>query len=250
MKKFGFVFLVALFFSTAYSFEITRNLSLSTENIKSLNIKCGAGFLKIIGKIGIDKIEVNAEIVGKGFDEEKIEHFINLELIEKNESAFLTSNFKGFKSGFFSKKEGLINLTITIPKKLDVSINDGSGLIDVRDLNGHLEINDGSGSIEVLRINGFVNIKDGSGSIDATDIKGDLKIIDGSGPISIVKINGNVHVVDGSGSMVLKEIMGSVFVDDGSGSILIDGVEMNVKIENSGSGDLKIKNVKGNVEKN
>jgi len=43
--------------------------------------------------------------------------------------------------------------------------------------------------------------------------------------------------------------MGSVEIDDGSGDIIIDGVEKDVTIEEAGSGDVRIRNVKGKVRK-
>jgi len=38
-------------------------------------------------------------------------------------------------------------------------------------------------------------------------------------------------------------------IDDGSGDIVIDGVEKDVTIEEAGSGDIEINNVKGRVRK-
>ena len=49
--------------------------------------------------------------------------------------------------------------------------------------------------------------------------------------------------------MNIIEISGKVTVRDGSGSININGVEQEVIIEESGSGGLTIRNVKGNVQK-
>ena len=54
-------------------------------------------------------------------------------------------------------------------------------------------------------------------------------------------------MTDGSGTIFIQQVGGTVKIDDGSGSIHIDGVEKDVIIEDSGSGGLDIRNVKGKV---
>lgn len=56
-----------------------------------------------------------------------------------------------------------------------------------------------------------------------------------------------MSVEDGSGEITIFHVQGSVEIDDGSGDINIDGVEKDVTIKEAGSGDVRIRNVKGKV---
>ena len=216
--KFKILFLATLFLSAciAFPFEEAKELSLSAQGIETLEINCGSGFLKVTGYEGRNKIEVEAEIEVEGRRESDAEEFIRkyveLSLEKKGSRAVLISNFKDFPK-FFSLGNTVINLTVSIPRNLDLDINDGSGSIRVENIAGNVSVDDGSGSMEIENVEGSVRIDDGSGTIE----------------------------VNGIGR--------NVEVNDGSGSIYIDGVEGDVIIKDDGSGSIRIQNVKGKVVK-
>lgn len=233
--KVKILLLVTLFLSAcaAFPYQDMKELSLSAQGIETLEIKCGSGFLKVTGYEGRDKIEVEAEIEVEGRRESDAEEFmrkyVELSLEKRGRKAVLTSNFKDFPK-FFSFGNTVINLTVTIPKDMDLDINDGSGSIRVENIAGNVSVDDGSGSMEIENVEGSVRIDDGSGTIEVDDVRGD------------------VDVNDGSGSTYIRNIGGNVTVRDGSGSIYINGVEKDVFIPREGSGSLRISNVKGKVK--
>lgn len=253
-------------FSLMGAFKTEEKLSLPAEGIDTLVIDCGAGFLKIKGVDGLEKIEVLAEIKtsGGGDRDEVLNKRVELTLEKKGSKAILVSKIK---KKFLSFGSNYINLTVRIPAKLNLVIDDGSGSIEIAKVNGGIDLEDGSGSMQITGVKGNMDIVDGSGSMTLKDIKGNLKIKDGSGTVKIKGVGGNLILDDGSGSVYIKNVKGSVevedgsgsmdilntggsvIVDDGSGSVTIDGVGENVTIKEAGSGSLKIKNVKGKVKK-
>ena len=253
MRIFCILFSIFLILtSPAFAHEETRELTLSVQDISTLKIDCGSGFLKVTNDGAGRNIEVKAEIcVEKVSDrkaEELIEKSLELYLEKKGSKAVLYSHFEN--SSWFSlgrNVQAVVNLTVVVPENVDLEIEDGSGSIDIRNVTGNIELIDGSGSITLEDVHGDVNIEDGSGSIEVENITGNLDIDDGSGGIDIDEVTGNVHVDDNSGSMEIRHVGGNVTVDDGSGSITIDTVAQNVTIEDDGSGGLSINRVKGNV---
>jgi DUF4097 and DUF4098 domain-containing protein YvlB len=194
--------------------ERERTLSLPSSQGGYLAIDAGAGFLKVAGREGQSTIEVQAQIVGRGFSGEDLDAFIKekvvLTLEKTPRGAALKAEIKQRSWSSFMLG-ARIDLTVTVPKATHLSIDDGSGDMVVEDLQGNLTIDDGSGDIQVKNV------------------------------------TGDVKVDDGSGSMTLLHIGGSVTVEDGSGSILIDDVAKDVHLGNTGRGGLKVKNVKGQV---
>lgn len=122
-----------------------------------------------------------------------------------------------------------LDLLVEVPDALAVSIDDGSGSMEVRSV-------------------GSVEIEDGSGSMEISDVRGDLTIDDGSGSITIDDVTGDVRVDDGSGSMKISNVGGSVTVDDGSGSIRVDDVSGDFTVVDDGSGGVNHSGVAGRVE--
>ncbi len=248
--KISFLVMLFLFTSTAFPSEQVKNLSLSAKGIDKLDIDCGAGFLKVYGREGLKEIKVKAEIVVKGGSVKRvIQKYIKLSLKKRGRSAVLVSqvDWSGSSSLF---KSAVINLTVTVPKNMDLIVDDGSGSMEIKDITGDLKVDDGSGSMEIENITGNLKVDDGSGSMKIEKIKGNVDIDDGSGKLEARDIQGDISIEDGSGSIYVKKIDGSVTVRDGSGSINIDGIEKNVNILRSGSGGLNIDNVKGKVKIN
>ena len=233
--KFRIIFMALLLLCASFTFayENVKNLSLSARGIEKLEIDCGSGFLKVRGREGLREIKVEAEIVLEGKSEKSAEAFLKkylkLSLEKKGSRAVLTSGFESYRS-LFSFTNKVVNLTVSLPKDMN------------------LDVDDGSGSIIIENIAGDVNVDDGSGSMDIMNIGGNLDVDDGSGQIDVEGVSGDVSVDDGSGSMTIRNIEGSVTVRDGSGSITIDGVEKDVYIPSAGSGSVRVNNVKGKVK--
>jgi DUF4097 and DUF4098 domain-containing protein YvlB len=264
----GVVFLSATF---AFSYQEVKELNLTAEGIKQLEIRCGAGSLEVVGREDLGEIQVTAEIVVKGASEKKAERFIKermkLSLEKIGEKAVLVSKFKQPHPILFSFKEKVINLTVNVPKTMplriddgsgsmkignikgNVVIDDGSGSMNIEDITGKVEIDDGSGSIRAEKIEGNMEIDDGSGEVEVKNVSGDVWIDDGSGSIEMRGILGSVSIIDGSGSIYVEDVQGDVEVSDGSGSININGVDRDVTIKRAGSGSVNIRNVKGKISK-
>jgi hypothetical protein len=247
------IFFLNAIFADEYIEE--KNLNLSTEGIEILNIDCGAGFLKVKGIDELKNIEVHAEIIIKRVDkdeaEEIIEKYIELSLEKKGENAFLKAGLD-YSGSFFDRLFGespqvLINLTVNIPKGMSLDVDDGSGFIDIRNVEGKVDLDDGSGETLMEYIKGNVYVEDGSGELELVEIQGNVEIDDGSGELVLKNITGDVSVDDGSGEIIVENIDGTIKIDDGSGSINIDGVSGDVIILEDGSGSVSTNNVSGKV---
>ncbi|MCP5047460.1 MAG: DUF4097 domain-containing protein [bacterium] len=235
--------------------ETSKQLTLQgADSLSALEVDCGSGFLKLEGVDGLKEIEVNATIIVKGIDDAKtkdyVGDYVKLTLSKKGSKAVLVSKIKsGIFSSIFRSGHAVINLEVRVPKKFALDIDDGSGFIEISNVNGNVELDDGSGSIKCEDVGGTVKIDDGSGSIQLENIGGDIDIEDGSGSIQVSKAGGDVNLDDSSGGISVYDTKGSVTVDDGSGGILIDGVKKDVDIKRAGSGSVTIRNVEGKIRR-
>jgi hypothetical protein len=226
------VMMLILLVSAGFTFETEKILTLPADGLKAFRIDCGAGRLDVAGADGLDRIEVRAVIHAEGVDQSKMDDFlkdhIKLLLEKRGDRAVLEATTEG-RWGIFFSAGAWIDLAVRVPRSLALEIDDGSGDMVVEDVAADVFIDDGSGDIRVVRLGGRLEIDDNSGDIDVRDLTGDLAIDDGSGDIEVLKVGGSVNV------------------DDGSGDITIDGVGVDVLIEDAGSGDVRIDNVKGRV---
>ena len=256
MKKIAFFCLIFLFsLAGAFASQSREALTLPAAGCRALDIECGAGNLKVQGDDKLERIEVDAVLVVRGIGESDLPEFkkdhVTLKLEKSGDRAILRALIeeKFSLENLFGGREAYIDLHVRLPRRLALDIDDGSGDCDIRDCDGGLEIEDGSGDVRLANIMGAVKIDDGSGDLFLTGVGGDVEIEDGSGDIELKDAGGDVEIEDGSGQMEVFNVRGSLVIDDGSGDIVIDGVEKDVTIEEAGSGDIEINNVKGRVRK-
>ena len=171
---------------------------------------------------------IDSGVFGRAEDVRRLQQ-AGLSLEKIGERAVLKGyfQFNGFPRRFSG--DALCNLTVRVPKTIDLAVDDGSG------------------SMAVVNIRGDVSIEDGSGDITVRGVEGDVRVDDGSGDIDIRDVTGGLRIDDGSGSMTITGIGGSVTVDDGSGDIEIDAVGGDVILESTGSGGVSIGFVRGRV---
>ena len=219
--------------------NIEEKLTLNSADIKTLEIDAGAGFLIVNGNKQATSIDVDADIYTT--DDKDYE----LTLTRKGDKAVLVAKHSSVRISWGDSPK--INVTVSVPDSIALDIDDGSGSIDVNNINSNVDIKDGSGSLNVKNIQGNLNIDDGSGSLEVANVSGDVEIEDGSGSMFVTDISGSVNVDDGSGEMVLHHIGGTVVIDDGSGSIEVKDAG-GLKITESGSGGVNIKEIRGEVD--
>jgi len=232
--------------STVFAYQDSREMQLSARDIESFSINCGAGFLKVIGEKNRHTIQVTADIRSRRLTPARAKQVINrsleLKLRQQGNRAVLVSRISSHPGN-----DLMVDLTVYVPERFHLDINDGSGEMIVRDIAGIVTIDDGSGGMDLLNLGSAVHIDDGSGAITLKNAGGDVDIEDGSGVILVSRVNGNLTVDDSSGEIRIAGVGGNVRIRDGSGSINIREVGQDVHIIEAGSGGLHISQVKGNI---
>ncbi len=225
------MFLASFASAAAGDYNEIRNLSVDPSGVETLVINVGAGSLDVRGVDGLDSIDVKATIVIPDADDDEGQKVIAKHLTLTLESDGSVVDLKSsFKQGFWSiGSGGRVDLEVRAPSNLAVSIDDGSGSMDVSNFSGDMRIDDGSGSMDIQKV-ASVNIDDGSGSIDISGATGD------------------VYINDGSGSITVESVGGTVTIDDGSGSIRVNDVAEDLIILDDGSGGVSFSDVRGTVE--
>ena len=240
------LFLPVLVLNPLYA--LSNELELPAGDIYELRIHCGAGSLYLVNAEWRSTIKVFAEIetkeLSQGDADLFVEKNINLSLVRQGHRAFLKSDLK---PTFLRQVDARINLTIEVPRGIDVFIDDGSGPIHIQYFSGHLDIKDDSGRITIENTVGNIRVADGSGDIILDNIAGNVEIKDGSGSIDVNRIKGDVRITDSSGSISIQYVGGNVTLMDESGTIDINDITGNVLIRSSGSGEMNIERVKGKV---
>lgn len=241
------------------NYHSQQELIIDAQTLNALEVEAGAGSLIIVGSEHVTEITVVADLYTKNRDAVDYE----LTLTDAGKGAILIAKINS--SGFWQGDAPHIDIKVTMPSHLTLNVDDGSGAINISNINAEvkvkdgsgdltiqnvkrdLEINDGSGSLYISQIMGNVTVIDGSGEMEISDVSGNLNVNDGSGSIYVKGISGNTIFKDGSGDLTVRKVDGMVTIDDGSGDIDVEQAG-GLKILQSGSGGLRVKKVKGGFE--
>jgi DUF4097 and DUF4098 domain-containing protein YvlB len=223
------MFASSLTYAAWNGYTETRDLELATDGIDILEIDAGAGGIVVTGAADASNITVIATIhVDDDEDDaiKTIEKHLVLKLEKVHDKAILDAYFD--QNGWGFRKSASVDIEVTIPHGLAIYVDDGSGPMQIEDVQSDVRIDDGSGSIEVSGASSVI-------------------VDDGSGSMRIVGVTGDVEVEDGSGDITIQAIGGTVTIDDGSGSIDVRDVEQDLDIVDDGSGSVRIADVRGSV---
>lgn len=184
-----------------------RELTLDSQDLQGLIAETGAGSLEIIGVEGLSQIKLVADIYSnKGSNDSKL----ILTLEKKANKAKLKADFE--QSGF-NNYSPYIDLKLQVPANLALDIDDGSGDIEVSQINDNLTVEDGSGAIKVTDVRGNIAIDDGSGNIEVANVQSAVTITDGSGNINVFNTKGLTILAAGSGDVKFNKIDGPVSME-------------------------------------
>lgn len=213
-----------------------RELTLDSQDLQGLIAETGAGSLEIIGVEGLTQIKLVADIYSN--DDSKL----ILTLEKKANKAKLKADFE--QSGF-NNYSPYIDLKLQVPANLALDIDDGSGAILISKMTADINVKDGSGEL-IINGGNNVSIDDGSGDIEVSQINGSLTIDDGSGAIKVTDVRGNIAIDDGSGNIEVANVQSPVTITDGSGDINVFNTK-GLTILAAGSGDVKFNKIDGPV---
>lgn len=193
----------------------TLEFELAVNPDSVLLIDAGAGPLTVEGDSG-DSIRVEAGIYQTSANDD---YRVVLEADGENAARIIAEA----ASSSFGTSD-YIDLSVRVPRSIELQVDDGSGSIRIRNVDGHVDIEDQSGSLEVSNVGGHLTIDDGSGSIAVDGVGGDVTIEDGSGSIEVSNVGGTVSVDDGSGSISVSDAGDFELIDDGSGSVRLNNI--------------------------
>ena len=219
-----------------------RNLTTPSAGVTKVVIHAESGSLQVDGTPGV------TEIVASGIACTSDDDFIDRMTLRSRRSGselHISAEIpeKTILFGFFQAR---LDFAVTLPAGLPVAIDDDSGWIKVSNV-GATTINDDSGSIELRNVQGALVIHDDSGSVDIDTVAGNVKIEDDSGEVIVKNVKGTVTIDDDSGAITVARVEGAVHIrEDDSGSITVQNVRGDVTIDEDGSGGIEVADIGGN----
>jgi DUF4097 and DUF4098 domain-containing protein YvlB len=229
-RRIGVILLVALLIVLVSAWSLVRSPIISAQNTLPTHTFTLSGHTTLVvrndsGYVHIHSVNNTSTVVVQ-----ETEHAYGLFNDTQNAPVEFSQDSNMItisRSGNFSWLGGhSTDIDITVPNAIDVNVDDGSGDVEVADVNGSVMAKVGSGSVALTDITGPVNIKAGSGSLTLNNITGPTISADtDSGAIHAQNIRGQLTFSIGSGSINIDQgqISGNSTLKTDSGGINVNG---------------------------
>jgi hypothetical protein len=237
--------------STFDDYTAPRDANVDARGAKSIEVRAGAGSLRIEGKPGISQVQVRG--IARASQRNRLTD-IKLIAERRGDVVYIKADMpEESGSGFWNLGRDdwnmQLDLVIEVPQNIALDVEDGSG--DAKFMNvGPMKLTDGSGELSIIGVKGDLEVEDGSGNMTIENVEGRVRVSDGSGEIRAKNIVGDFIVEeDGSGSIDVAGVGGSMRVEeDGSGGIDVDQIAGDFTVDHKGSGSISSSGVRGKID--
>lgn len=238
--------------SVVDDYTAPRDADIDARGAKSVEVRAGAGSLRIEGRPGISQVQVRGTARASSRN-----RLADIKLIAERHGdvVYIKADMpEDNGTGFWNAVRGdwgnmQLDLVIEVPQSLSLDVEDGSG--DAKFANiGPMKLTDGSGELSIIGVKGDLTVEDGSGSMTIENVEGRVRVTDGSGEITAKNIVGDFIVEeDGSGSIEVAGVGGNMRIEeDGSGSIDVDRIAGDFTVDHKGSGSIRSSGVRGKTD--
>ncbi len=221
-------------------------LEMDLRGVSALEVRAVSGDLDIEGVVAPAQLTAKGKVCVQRRYRDRIDE---IRIVEERDGALLRIIAHVPERANGDSLIGALDLTLTVPDDLPITVYDSSGDISIEDT-GPLTLTDSSGDIVLQQINGDVTINvDSSGDLDIRGA-GIVNIkIDSSGDISVRDAQSLRIGRDSSGHIEAQDIAGDVYIGaDSSGDIDVVNIAGGLTVERDGSGSIDHRGVAGRVD--
>lgn len=161
-----------------------------------------------------------------------------------------TSKYQGERVSIYGKRRARVptlyaDLEITVPRGSTLAVRNVVGEVAGGDLTiASLTVDTGSGAVQLADVDGDLTVDTGSGHVELGRVRGNLHVDTGSGHVQVAGLVGNGEIDTGSGHIDLAEVdADELELDTGSGHIEVSGGRADRVRADTGSGGIVLADV-------
>ena len=245
-------------------FTAERSGKISVAGAKRIEIRAGAGDLKVTGRHGAEEVSASGRACAST---QALLDQVQLKVTRDGDVIHVDVQMPDLSIITIGNTYATLDVEVDLPDNVPLlavdssgdarfqhvataDISDSSGDLTIEDVNGDLKVRDSSGDLEIERVAGNLQLEDSSGDIEVDDVRGDVTVYaDSSGSMTLEHIGKDVHVIqDSSGDIDIVDVKNNVLIDsDSSGEVDVRKVGGNFTLSHKGSGDIKTADISGTI---
>lgn len=220
------------------SVAVIPNKKFDAHGVKKIHMKSPGGSISVQGYDG-NSVSINVG-PGKGsFSEKNFKNKYDVRIFRDGPTINVIINKKG---GFSLKnlfENTSANITVKVPKNMNLDGETAGGNIQINHIHGNLNMKTLGGHINLNDIHGALDLKTLGGSINGNNLTGKVSLKTLGGSIELDGSNGTINISTNGGNIQMKNISGTVTAHTLGGNISADITKL--------SDDLSFRTNAGNI---
>lgn len=140
----------------------------------------------------------------------------------ENGTLHIGMDIPGYAAGGFTDVQVRSDATITLPRKLALTVESRLGDVDVSGFLAGLTVSSSVGDVVVRDITGKVDVEVSTGYVRVEDVRGALDVEASTGTVEVVRVSGDVRVDGQTGRIRVSEPGAAVYIDVSTGSCVVE----------------------------
>jgi DUF4097 and DUF4098 domain-containing protein YvlB len=133
-----------------------------------------------------------------------------------------------------------VSLTVQVPRRSMVSVENRNGKVSVHGLAGNQKITNRFGAVEVRGITGTLTVEDQNGSVNVDDVSDSVSIVNSFGPIVVANVRGELKINGRNNYIDINHIEKDLDVESAFQNIDIRDARGSVRVKNR-NGEISIR---------
>jgi hypothetical protein len=133
-----------------------------------------------------------------------------------------------------------VSLTVQVPKRSSVTVENRNGKVSLRGLTGSQKITNRFGTVDVRNISGALTVEDQNGGVTVDDVSDSVSIANSFGPITAANIRGDLKINGRNNSIDIDHIEKDLEVESAFQNVDIRDPRGAVKVTNR-NGEVSIR---------
>jgi len=143
----------------------------------------------------------------------------------------------GVEFGGIPRQRYKSSLTIQVPKRSALRLNNRNGKVSIQAVDGTQEVSNRYGQVDVHNITGTVQVENRNGSVTVQDVTESVRIRNRFSVTAVKSIGGSLDVENRNGSVDVSGVKGNVSISNSYAAISVENVQGALTID-SRNGDL------------
>ncbi len=236
--------LFAIPFTHSAASTIVRPIeqTLNLKGVAKVEVHVQGGFINLSGEnrsdahLLVEKVYRNASEKEADTIDGKIEQRIEI----RDDVLYVEFEYDNdwdFWSLFKSKPSVKFNVTLSVPRSIDIDLRTSGGHIDVVGIEGEVDARTSGGHLKLADLGGPVNAHTSGGGITASQLRGEADLSTSGGRIKVDSLAGNSRLKTSGGSITATGVNGPLEAKTSGGNITASfpmGIDADTELKTSG----------------